>query len=59
VLGLEHPRTGETLRLESAIPADMERLLAALRAPRMRHQATRGTYVRQRTPNAATRVKTH
>jgi 23S rRNA pseudouridine1911/1915/1917 synthase len=33
VLGLEHPRTGETLRLESAIPADMERLLAALRAP--------------------------
>jgi 23S rRNA pseudouridine1911/1915/1917 synthase len=34
VLGLEHPRTGETLRLESAIPADMDRLLAALRAPR-------------------------
>ena len=31
VLGLKHPRTGETLRFESAVPADLERLLAALR----------------------------
>ena len=31
VLGLEHPRTGETLRFESAMPADMERLVTALR----------------------------
>jgi 23S rRNA pseudouridine1911/1915/1917 synthase len=31
LLGLEHPRTGETLRFESAMPADMERLVTALR----------------------------
>jgi 23S rRNA pseudouridine1911/1915/1917 synthase len=32
VLGFEHPRTGEALRFESALPADMRRLLEALRA---------------------------
>ncbi|MGL5114874.1 MAG: RluA family pseudouridine synthase [Beijerinckiaceae bacterium] len=30
VLGFEHPKTGETLRFESAEPADMAALLAAL-----------------------------
>ncbi len=34
VLGFEHPLTGETLRFESPLPADIEALLAALRAPR-------------------------
>ncbi|MBF9234846.1 RluA family pseudouridine synthase [Microvirga alba] len=32
VLGFEHPRTGEFLRFESPLPADMDRLLQALRA---------------------------
>jgi 23S rRNA pseudouridine1911/1915/1917 synthase len=31
VLGFEHPRTGETLRFESPLPADMAALLDALR----------------------------
>jgi 23S rRNA pseudouridine1911/1915/1917 synthase len=31
VLGFKHPRTGEALRFESALPADMDGLLAALR----------------------------
>jgi len=31
VLGFKHPRTGETMRFESALPADMEELIAALR----------------------------
>lgn len=31
VLGFEHPRTGETLRFESPLPADMAALLHALR----------------------------
>ena len=31
VLGFEHPVTGKTLRFESALPADMEALLSALR----------------------------
>jgi 23S rRNA pseudouridine1911/1915/1917 synthase len=31
VLGFEHPRTGETLRFESDLPADMGALLEALR----------------------------
>jgi 23S rRNA pseudouridine1911/1915/1917 synthase len=31
VLGFRHPATGETLRFESAMPADMTALLAALR----------------------------
>jgi len=31
VLGFAHPRTGETLRFESPLPADMERLLESLR----------------------------
>lgn len=30
LLGFAHPRTGETLRFESPLPADMARLLAAL-----------------------------
>ena len=30
VLGFEHPRTGETLRFESALPADMQRLIDSL-----------------------------
>ncbi len=33
VLGFMHPRTGETLRFESPLPADLERLRAALREP--------------------------
>jgi len=33
VLGFEHPRTGETLRFESALPADLERLRRALGGP--------------------------
>jgi 23S rRNA pseudouridine1911/1915/1917 synthase len=33
VLGFEHPRTGEHLRFESPIPADLRRLLEALRQP--------------------------
>jgi 23S rRNA pseudouridine1911/1915/1917 synthase len=33
VLGFEHPVTGETLRFESPLPADMARLLTALRSP--------------------------
>ncbi|MEZ0172043.1 RluA family pseudouridine synthase [Microvirga sp. TS319] len=32
VLGFEHPRTGEFLRFESPIPADLARLLQALKA---------------------------
>jgi 23S rRNA pseudouridine1911/1915/1917 synthase len=32
VLGFEHPRTGERVRLEAELPEDMERLLAHLRA---------------------------
>ena len=32
VLGFEHPRTGEFLRFESPLPADMAALLAALQA---------------------------
>ena len=32
VLGFEHPRTKEALRFESALPADLERALTALRA---------------------------
>ena len=32
VLGLTHPRTGETLRFEAPLPADMARLVEALRA---------------------------
>ena len=32
VLGFEHPRTGERIRLEAELPLDMERLLAQLRA---------------------------
>jgi 23S rRNA pseudouridine1911/1915/1917 synthase len=31
VLGFEHPRTGDTLRFESPLPADMAELLRALR----------------------------
>jgi 23S rRNA pseudouridine1911/1915/1917 synthase len=31
ILGFEHPRTGEFLRFESPLPADMEALLTALR----------------------------
>jgi 23S rRNA pseudouridine1911/1915/1917 synthase len=30
VLGFEHPETGETMRFESELPGDMQRLLAAL-----------------------------
>jgi 23S rRNA pseudouridine1911/1915/1917 synthase len=33
VLGFEHPVTGKALRFESALPADMERMLEALRVP--------------------------
>ncbi|QGY02396.1 RluA family pseudouridine synthase [Methylobacterium mesophilicum SR1.6/6] len=32
LLGFSHPRTGETLRFESSIPADMAALIAALQA---------------------------
>ena len=32
VLGFAHPRTGETLRFESPLPDDMQRLLESLRA---------------------------
>ncbi|MFS8513407.1 MAG: RluA family pseudouridine synthase [Planifilum fulgidum] len=32
VLGFDHPRTGERIRLEAELPQDMERLLAQLRA---------------------------
>lgn len=32
ILGFEHPRTGEFLRFESPLPADLERLLESLRA---------------------------
>ena len=32
VLGFAHPRTGETLRFESPLPEDMQRLLESLRA---------------------------
>jgi 23S rRNA pseudouridine1911/1915/1917 synthase len=32
ILGFEHPRSGEFLRFESPLPADMDRLLQALRA---------------------------
>jgi 23S rRNA pseudouridine1911/1915/1917 synthase len=32
VLGFEHPRTGERIRLEAELPEDMEELLAQLRA---------------------------
>jgi 23S rRNA pseudouridine1911/1915/1917 synthase len=31
VLGFEHPRTGEFLRFESPLPADLEALIQALR----------------------------
>ena len=34
VLGFDHPVTGETLRFESALPKDFERLLKALRSTR-------------------------
>ena len=33
-LGFEHPATGEWMEFESAIPADMQRVLDALRAPK-------------------------
>lgn len=33
VLGFAHPATGETLRFESPLPADIARLTAALRSP--------------------------
>ena len=33
VLGFTHPATGETLRFESEPPADMQKLIARLRAP--------------------------
>jgi 23S rRNA pseudouridine1911/1915/1917 synthase len=33
VLGFEHPRTGQALRFESPLPADMATLVAALRRP--------------------------
>jgi 23S rRNA pseudouridine1911/1915/1917 synthase len=33
VLGFEHPRTGEALRFESPLPADMKALVSALRVP--------------------------
>jgi 23S rRNA pseudouridine1911/1915/1917 synthase len=33
ILGFEHPRTGETLRFESAPPPDFRGLLEALRQP--------------------------
>jgi 23S rRNA pseudouridine1911/1915/1917 synthase len=33
-LGFEHPATGEWMEFESALPADMQRLLDALQAPR-------------------------
>jgi len=32
-LGFEHPITGEALMFESAMPEDLSRLAAALRAP--------------------------
>jgi 23S rRNA pseudouridine1911/1915/1917 synthase len=32
ILGFEHPRSGEFLRFESPLPADMAALLQALRA---------------------------
>jgi 23S rRNA pseudouridine1911/1915/1917 synthase len=32
ILGFEHPRTGDFLRFESALPADMAYLLETLRA---------------------------
>jgi 23S rRNA pseudouridine1911/1915/1917 synthase len=32
ILGFEHPRSGEFLRFESPLPADMAELLQALRA---------------------------
>jgi 23S rRNA pseudouridine1911/1915/1917 synthase len=33
VLGFAHPATGETLRFESPLPADLAALVAALRRP--------------------------
>jgi 23S rRNA pseudouridine1911/1915/1917 synthase len=31
-LGFAHPRTGQTLRVESPLPADFAKVLAALRS---------------------------
>jgi 23S rRNA pseudouridine1911/1915/1917 synthase len=33
VLGFVHPKSGESLRFESALPSDFERALERLRAP--------------------------
>lgn len=43
VLGFVHPATGESVRWESAMPADMERVVGALRGPRKGRGPTRSS----------------
>ena len=42
-LGFRHPSTGEELRFEAPVPADIARVLAALRGEKSYHEGTRDT----------------